>query len=249
MNKTITNIYFSPTGNTKASVDAIAAAIGDDIREYDVTVDGASDPVVLKQSDFAVFGAPVYGGRIPKIAGKRLRRFKGSRTPCIVAVTYGNRHFDDALLELADLAREQGFIVRGAAALIGRHTYGEIQTGRPDRDDLAADREFARQALHNEGRKSVQIDGNRPYRNGGNGGTYRPRTSGACISCGLCAGQCPAHAIGPDYKTITDDCIACFRCIRNCPAGAKNMDTEEYLTFALEFSERLKTRRENQYFL
>ncbi|NLI54245.1 MAG: 4Fe-4S binding protein [Clostridiales bacterium] len=249
MHNSIVKIYFSPTGNTKASVDAIASSIGTDHRDYDVTVDAETAPCVLAAEDFAVIGAPVYGGRIPKLAAARLSRFRGTRTPCIIAVTYGNRHYDDALLELSDLAQAQGFVVRGAAALVGRHTYGAIQTGRPDSSDLAADGEFARKAAQSKESAEIQIAGNRPYRDGGNGGSFRPLTTDACISCGLCAASCPAHAIETDNKTIRDNCISCFRCIRHCPVGAKNMDTERYLTFAAEFSQRLKSRRENEYFL
>ncbi len=60
---------------------------------------------------------------------------------------------------------------------------------------------------------------------------------------------CPVQAVGADCRTIDDRCLACFRCIRICPVHAKNMDTEEYRTFAQMFSEKLKERRENQYFL
>lgn len=68
---------------------------------------------------------------------------KGSGTPCIVTVTYGNRHYDDALLEMEDIVREAGFVPFAAAALVAQHTYGEIQVGRPSAADLAEDRAFA----------------------------------------------------------------------------------------------------------
>lgn len=250
MNGTIAKIYFSPTGNTQKSVDAMAVALGNNTKDYDVTVNADVAPVVLTADDFAIFGMPVYGGRIPKAAAGRLARFKGQHTPCIVLVTYGNRHYDDALLELADIAQAQGFIVKGAAALIGRHTYGDIQAGRPDADDLAADAAFARKAAENNDYVQMKIYGNRPYREGGSAGSFRPLTSDACTMCGLCTAQCPTQAISADCKTIDDSlCISCFRCIRICPAHAKNMNTEAYLAFAESFTQRLKDRRENEYFL
>ncbi len=248
MSNKISKIYFSPTGNTKKSVDAMAAALESVCQDYDVTVEAAITQCVFTSEDFAIIGMPVYGGRIPKVAAVRLSRFKGNQTPCIIVVTYGNRHYDDALLELDDLAETQGFMVKGAAALIGRHTFGEIQTDRPDSNDLAADKEFARRAAENKNTK-IHISGNRPYRDGGNGGSFRPLTSNTCTSCGLCAKDCPTHSIGEDFKTIDDHCISCFRCIRNCPVGAKNMNVESYLAFASDFSGKLKNRRENEYFL
>ncbi len=249
MSRRIVKIYFSPTGNTQKSVNAMAASLGDECLDCDVTVEAEPALRVLTPEDFAIIGAPVYGGRIPKVAAARLSRFRGTRTPCIVLVTYGNRHYDDALLELADTARAQGFVVRGAAALVGRHTFGDIQTDRPDAGDLAADRAFARKAAQNDPTEPIRISGNRPYRDGGNGGSFRPLTSDACVSCGLCVQNCPTQAIGPDCRTIGESCISCFRCIRNCPTGAKNMNVENYLTFAKSFSEKLKQRRENEYFL
>ncbi|MBN1777057.1 MAG: 4Fe-4S binding protein [Clostridiales bacterium] len=243
-------IYFSPTGNTKKSVDAMAAAVGGNILDHDVTVDRDGAPCVFTAEDFAVFGMPVYGGRIPIAARDRLLRFRGKQTPCIVLVTYGNRHYDDALVELADLVQAQGFVVKGAAALVGRHTYGDIQAGRPGADDLAADAAFARKAAANAVVTPPDIYGNRPYRDGGGGGGFRPLTSENCTACGICVSNCPMQAIGADCRTIDDSlCISCFRCIRKCPESAKHMNTADYLAFAESFSEQLKARRENEYFL
>ncbi len=244
--KKVILVYFSPTGNTRKTLEAMAAPFGGAADVVDLTVTDA--PVrTFDEDDVVIFGTPVYGGRIPSVARARLAGLKGRGTRCIVAVTYGNRHYDDALLELADLAKEQGFAVTGAAALVGRHTFGEIQTERPDENDLAADREFAVRALSGEAHEFV-IPGNRPYRDGGSGGKFRPLTSEACVHCGLCVKACPVHAIADDCVTIADTCLSCFRCIRNCPKGAKNMDTEAYRSFAVAFTEKLKARRENEYY-
>ena len=92
----------------------------------------------IRDRDYlVVFSSPVYGGRIPKVARGRFANFFGNKTPCVITVTYGNRDFDDALLELYDFATANGFDVIGAAALIGRHTYcllytsGEWSLGTP----------------------------------------------------------------------------------------------------------------------
>ena len=245
--KKVTLIYFSPTGNTQKSLEAMGTALGGFGDVVDLTAETA--PVRhFGSDDVMIFGMPVYGGRIPAAARERLGGLCGEGTPCIVVVTYGNRHYDDALLELADLAKAQGFSVRGAAALVGRHTFGDIQTDRPDADDLAADRDFAVRALSREKAADFVIPGNRPYRDGGSGGKFRPLTSDACVHCGLCVKNCPVHAIADDCVTIADTCLSCFRCIRRCPKGAKNMDTEAYRSFAAAFTEKLKARRENEYY-
>ena len=198
--------------------------------------------------DFVVFSMPCYKGRVPILAMQRMAGLKGDKTPCVVSITYGNRGYDDSLLELYTAATEKGFLVQGAAALVGRHTYGEIQVGRPDEADLEADRAFARKAAENKKMQS-EIPGKYPEGEAAPGGHYKPLTSSACIQCGICRKGCPVGAIGDDFQVDPERCISCFRCIRNCPVHAKNMDTPEYREFAEMFTEKLSKRRENEYFL
>lgn len=244
----VTTVFFSPTDNTKKSLTAMAEAFELPCEEIDLTTPGVPERA-FGSDEWVIFGAPVYGGRIPAAAKPRFAKLKGNHTPCLVVATYGNRDFDDALVELADMASAQGFVVRGAAALIGRHTYGEIQMTRPDADDLAADQAFVKAVLAKEADAPVEIPGNRPYKDGGNGGKFRPSTSEECVRCGLCVSGCPVQAIDADCQTISDACIACFRCIRRCPVGAKQMVTDAYRDFATMFTQRLAARRENQFFL
>lgn len=250
MKQKIWIVSFSPTGNTLKTLKAMAEELGGADGIIDLTVPGHAAPRAFDREDLVLLGAPVYGGRIPALARERFLNIRGNQTPCLVAVSYGNRDFDDALLELSDLAAQNGFLVKGAAAVVGRHTYGEIQVTRPDEADLAEDRAFARKAAARpEHAPAPVIPGNRPYKDGGKGGNFRPLTSDACVRCGLCVRQCPANAIAEDCRTIAGSCISCFRCIRSCPAGAKNMNVKEYLDFAAAFTEKLAVRRENQYFL
>jgi ferredoxin len=249
MHRTVSVVYFSPTGGTKKSVEAMAAAIGDVTVTYDVTVDAHPAPHAFGAEDFVIFGMPVYGSRIPKAAAARIQGFTGNQTPCIAAAVYGNVRVGDALLELADFAQAQGFVVKGGAALVARHTFGDIQLNRPNAADLAADREFGRQAAANPEGKPLNLPGNRPYKDGGNGGGFRPQTTSKCTACGLCVQSCPMQAIAADCETLSGNCISCFRCIRICPVNAKTMADEGYTSWAANFSETFREPRENAYYL
>lgn len=245
----VTAVYFSPTGNTKRTVEAMAGALDPEFETIDLT--GYENRTAAKEfgpDELVIFGMPVYGGRIPETGAQRLEGLQGRETPCILAATYGNRHYDDALAEMEDIAKAHGFLVKGAAALVGRHTYGKIQTDRPDEKDLEADREFAVKAAAREG-VCQTIPGNRPYKPGMGRGHFFPLTSDSCVGCGICKDGCPVAAIDDSFQVNPEVCISCFRCIRNCPVGAKNMDTDAYRAFAEDFTKKLAARRENEYFL
>lgn len=251
MNNPVTAIYFSPTDTSRKGACAIAETLGETYNKLDLTCQATK--AQFDSNDVVVFGAPVYGGRLFKGFVERLAEVKGNKTPCVVTVTYGNRDFDDALLEFCDLVTDKGFIPVAAAALVGQHTYGSIQVGRPNKDDLAEDSAFAEkvaQKLESGDHSTPIVPGNRPYMEGGNGGKFFPLTNDACNDCGSCTAECPMQAIGADNRAInTDRCIACFRCIRRCPVGAKNMDVPEYNEFAAMFTEKLKEAKPNAYFL
>ena len=241
---------FSPTGTSRQGVWSIATALGDAVL-LDVTC-APAESCTFSPEDLVVFGAPVYGGRVFQGALERLAPLQGNNTPCLVTVTSGNRDFDDALLELTDFCREHGFAPFAGAALVGEHTYGSVQKGRPNAHDLDQDRAFALEAWEDlqAGWTDFAPPGNRPYKEGGKGGSFVPTTTEDCIHCGLCVGQCPMQAIAPDCAAIDPEkCISCFRCVKGCPQHAKGVFTPAYESFAAAFSEKLKEPKENAYFL
>ena len=142
----VTALYFSPTGGSKRSALSLAAALAPEgFAELDITCGAVAGD--FGPGDVVVFSVPCYNGRVPEVAAGRLEQVHGHRTPCIISITYGNRDYDDSLLELQDIVQRQGFIVQGAAALVGQHTFGEIQVGRPDAGDAAENRRFVQQLL------------------------------------------------------------------------------------------------------
>lgn len=252
----VTTVYFSATKTTKKGVEAIGKALDKNVINIDITrYDSVKKDISLADQDIVVFGVPVYGGRVFEGATKRLNSFKGNNTPCVVVATYGKRGFDDALIELADTVKANGFIPIAGATLIGEHTYGEIEVGRPNEKDLDENVKFANdilKILDSKKIKEVELPGNRPYKKGATkGGKFTPLTTDKCINCGLCSKECPEGAIDmEDNKTIdSEKCISCFRCIRICPVGAKNADYDSYLNFAKDFTERVnKISNVNEYY-
>ncbi|MBQ1271433.1 MAG: 4Fe-4S dicluster domain-containing protein [Clostridia bacterium] len=251
----VTLVYFSATNTGKKGLKAIAQAMGCPVSEIDITAHTfASTTEAFGADELVIFGAPCYGGRIPKVAAERLGTFKGNNTPCVAVITYGNRHYDDSVVEMCDMAKQNGFVPVAAAALIGQHTFGQIAVGRPNEDDLKEDAGFGAKILASleNGISDItdKVPGNRPYKDGGSGGKFRPSTLDKCVSCGLCAKMCSTGAIGPDFRTIDDTkCISCFRCIAVCPMKAKAMVNPAYDEFCVGFNEKLSARRENEYFI
>ena len=136
-------LYFSPTGGTKKIAERIAGRVCESADFLDVTV--RAQELDFGPEDFAVIAIPVFGGRVPWPFAERLARVRAQGTPAAIVAVYGNRAFDDALLELRGMAEERGFKVMAGAAFIARHSivpeYGE---GRPDAEDIRKIDEFAR---------------------------------------------------------------------------------------------------------
>lgn len=130
-------VYFSPTGNSKKAVSSIGELPCVTVKTFDITGNVEVPETDLSGFDFVVFGAPVYAGRIPACSVDRFKKMKGSGTPCALVLTYGNRAYEDAPRELGDIAEANGFRIKGVATMASQHTYGQIQLGRPNKDDIA----------------------------------------------------------------------------------------------------------------
>jgi ferredoxin len=252
-------IYFSPTGTTAKAATALASGMGILFEKYDLTTVQARQRFnhTFDKDELAIVGLPVYGGRLPQNIDDFFRGLKGNQTPAVALVVYGNREYEDALLELKLRLEKCGFIVIAAAAFIGEHTFSrKIATGRPDANDVATAGTFGAQIARVAGNNlngRLTIKGNYPFVAEGFD-PAKPRaltfyaiisTNNSCVSCGLCAENCPWQAIDrKDYHIIDSArCMLCFRCIKYCPTNAKAVREEKYYELVPQFETRLNSRR------
>ncbi len=133
-------IYFSPTHTSQQVAKAIVRGTGlTNIQITDITLQPADD-VVVSASSLAIIVVPVYGGHVAPLAMERLRHIRGTNTPAVLAVVYGNRAYEAALNELDEFAVMNGFKVIAGATFIGEHSYSTrenpIAANRPDAIDL-----------------------------------------------------------------------------------------------------------------
>lgn len=221
-------IIFSPTGGTKKCAEILTGALSEDFNTIDLSDANADfSTVTLGADDVAVIAAPVYGGRIPATAAQRLAQIQGNQAKAVLMAVYGNREFEDALVELEDVAKSAGFRIYGAVSAIAEHSIArQFAAGRPDEADAESIRKFATQlkpVLALDTAPETSIPGNRPYKEAGKG--MAPATSDACIKCGACVKKCPVKAINAENPAETDaeKCIGCMRCISVCPKKAKGL--------------------------
>ena len=210
--------HFSPTGGTKKVADAIAAGFNIPFVEMDLTK--ADFAVTLGENDALMVVLPVFAGRVPQISLERLSALKGNGQKAVAVVVYGNREYDDALLETKDALEANGFQVIAAAAFIAEHSIvRSIAADRPDAEDEAICRQFAADVMAKaDDAATVQVPGNTPYKEL-KPSVFHPSASESCVKCGVCAEQCPLGAIPLDdpSQTNNDVCINCMRCIQVCP--------------------------------
>lgn len=236
-------IYFSPTHTSAKVADAIAMGTGiENIIRTDLTCEILEKPVLLEKT-LTVIAAPVYGGRVAETALERFQQIKGADSPVIVVALYGNRDYEDALLELADFSRKAGFVPVAAGAFIGEHSYSRpdinmpLAEGRPDKDDCALAAELGKQVIQKmevasslESLPLLKVKGNYPYKVKGPSTPAAPVTKEEeCTQCEHCIEICPTQAI---YRNTNGEiesnkmlCIKCCACVKECPQGARVFDT------------------------
>jgi ferredoxin len=258
-------IYFSPTGTTQKVLESIAEGIAvEDVEHINLTLPQSARQIIPPLSDeLVIIGAPVYGGRLSVDAIKRFKQLKANNTLAILIVLYGNREFEDALLELKNLTLELGFYPIAGGAFIGEHSYATeevpIANGRPDRLDLQQaigfgvkvnDKVTALQL--SDAHIDLEIPGRFPYKaDGALAMAVCPATKeDSCTLCGICGSGCPTAAISINESVVTaiELCIRCCACIKNCPEGARVKVGDMWENIASWLNENCSTRKEPQTF-
>ena len=246
-------LFFSPTGGTRRVADQIAKNLPGEIVPVDLTVrePGAFS---LKGEDTVVLAVPSYGGRVPALAARRLEMVQGGGARAVLVCVYGNRAYEDTLVELQDLAEKAGFRTVAGVAAVAEHSIArQYGAGRPDADDEQQLGDFARriaQKLADGGNSRPSVPGNRPYKKAGGAGLV-PKPTAACDSCGVCARECPAGAIDPQNpkRVNSKACISCMRCVSVCPRQARKANGLMLALVGAALKKPCAGRKENELFL
>ena len=266
-------VYFSGTGTTRRTVERIAGGIASRLNWPAESVD-FSHPAVRQETlrcgekDLVVFGTPVYAGRVPNVLLPFLReRVVGGGALAVPVVLFGNRNYDDALIELRNILAADGMPPIAAGAFVGEHSFSRVLgADRPNAEDEALMDEFAARVaelaagLDAAPVKSVAVRGQEPLRpyytprdragNPINILKVKPKTDlSRCGGCGLCADLCPMGSIDPaDVSAVRGICIKCCACVKGCPTGAKFFDDAGYLYHQHELEAQYARPAENEVF-
>ena len=250
-------VYFSPTGNTKKCVQTISRQLDDACIDIDLTDSDTRRQTFEFGSDgLVILGVPVYAGRVPCLYDGLLERLKGNQTPAVFVVTYGNRDYDDALLELKTTCEANGFNGIAAAAFIGQHTFlDRVAMHRPDDDDTAVLKGFASSISEKLSHQSYPYDdlhvkGNSPYRERSQL-PFFPLADDSCTGCGRCVAVCPVQAI--DAESIkscdTDKCIRCLACVKVCQQKARTVAAPQFAALLERLEKLAEIRKQPEMFL
>lgn len=264
-------VYFSGTGTTEKVVRRVADSLSKELKmegfeTFDFTpLSFREQPLVFGEGDFVILGVPTIAGRVPNLLLPYLKTLKGEGALGAAIALYGNRNFDDCLVELQDLMETAGIKVIAGGSFVGEHSFSKVLgKNRPDGEDLRiADQmaeKIAEKLYSDTAGESAELPGERPYRpyyqprdRQGNSIDIRkvkPKTNDRCIGCKLCARICPLGSI--DFEDVSDVrgiCMKCCACIKKCPTGAKYFDDEGYLYHKTELELGYERRSESAFYV
>lgn len=242
-------ITFSPTGTSRKVGEAIARGIDPECIVYDYMKGRGA--ITVPAGAVAVVSVPVYGGHVAPPASEWIKNISGEGAMAVTTVVYGNRDYENALVELGDMLRARGFRIAGGATFVGEHSYSTarfpIAAGRPDCSDLEQASRFGAALKEKMLRRSVDdidlsaivhtenpaaatarfYEGVMKIRSSGTVSRTPVVDEAGCVHCGRCVAVCPMGAIteGNECNTDAGRCIDCCACVKACATGARTYET------------------------
>ena len=246
----IVEMIFSPTGGTENVAHQISGQWGQNAVKIDLS-DAKTDfsQCVINEEDQVLIAMPSFGGRAPAVAMERLKQIAGNGARCTLVCVYGNRAYEDTLVEMEDAAKACGFRVIAAVAAVAEHSIlPQYATDRPDETDKAQLADFAAQIAGKDS-ELTSLPGNRPYKKSGGAGLV-PKPTKDCIKCGLCVEKCPVQAIDPaSFAADAKKCIGCMRCVKQCPKDARKVNGLMVSVAGMAIKKACSVRKDNELYL
>ncbi len=270
--RTIYAVYFSPTGGTKKGTELVAQTIAKKLNIPFVSMDitlpkERGQRLIFGVGDLVVLGMPVIAGRVPNLLLPYLQgQVLGDGAVGVPMVSFGNRNFDDALVELRNLMEDAKFQTIAGGAFVSEHSFSKtLGKGRPDREDLQNIADFG-EGIAEKIQSGwmyaapIWVSGNNPpapyYTPRDRNGNHidirkvKPETTENCTKCGVCVAVCPLGSIDQnDPSVISGICMKCCACVKKCPEGGKFFGDAGFVYHKEELEEMYRRRGEGQYFL
>ena len=271
--KKVYAVYYSDTGTTQKIASFIAENVAKKLNveceKYNYSLPKRREKVLeFKENDLVICGTPTYAGRVPNIMLPYLKNnIKGNGALAIPVVLFGNRNFDDALIELRNILEDNGFHTIAGAGFVGEHAFSyTLGANRPDEKDMQIASDFVEKivekirTVENIPAEPIKVRGNEPIRP-----YYTPRDRhehaidilkvkpkvnlSKCTDCKICAHVCPMGSIDfNDVSKYVGICTKCGACIKKCPEKCRYYDDEGYLYHQHELEEQFERRAEPEIF-
>ncbi|MBR5486239.1 MAG: 4Fe-4S binding protein [Oscillospiraceae bacterium] len=248
-------IYFSPTGSTQKVCEIMGGVWNSKTTVIDLLNASHNEASYsFAADDVCLIAVPSFGGRVPVPAAKTLSRFSGNGAKAVLICTFGNRAYDDTLLELYDILKKAGFRCMAAAAAVTQHSiiqkFGKGRPNAADEEELTAFAAKIKEDIAKTEEKELTLPGKRPYRQY-DGVPLKPSATKKCKNCGKCAVECPVNAISPEDCHITDNkkCISCMHCVTVCPTKARKNSSFMLFVAGQTMKKSCTSPKKNELFL
>lgn len=233
-------LYFSGTGNSRYTAQAMASITGDEIISINEMIKRGSKAVMKSEAPF-IFVVPTYAWRIPRVVEKFIREaeFSGSREVYFV-LTCGSET-NNAIHYTKRLCKDKGFKHLGLASIVMPENYITMYRAPEE----VVEKEIIKQATPQilEIAKLIKDKKTLPEEKVTMGGRFSSGivntifypicvsakgfyTTDACTGCGKCVKICPLNNIQllsgkPQWG---ESCTQCMACICGCPGQAIEYD-------------------------